>query len=67
MFRVCCCSADLAAAAKLIPWVDGKRALDDKPTAFVCERGACKFPTSDPAVLTRQLRDVQPLPLAPAP
>jgi uncharacterized protein YyaL (SSP411 family) len=52
---------DLADAASRIPWLDGKRALDGKPTAFVCERGACKFPTSDPDILRRQLGEVRPL------
>ncbi|HWB73801.1 MAG TPA: thioredoxin domain-containing protein [Nannocystaceae bacterium] len=37
------------------PNVAGKKALGGKPTAFVCERGSCKQPTSDPAVLRQQI------------
>ncbi len=44
-----------AAQRKLLPPVEGKRALAARPTAFVCRFGACKLPTSRPAVLARQL------------
>jgi uncharacterized protein YyaL (SSP411 family) len=37
------------------PALAGKRALKGKPTAFVCERGSCQAPTSDPAKLRQQL------------
>jgi uncharacterized protein YyaL (SSP411 family) len=37
------------------PNVAGKKALGGKSTAFVCERGSCKLPTSDPMVLRKQL------------
>lgn len=39
----------------VLPWLDGKLALAGRPTAFVCERGACKLPTSSPDELARQL------------
>ena len=42
------------------PALEGKRALKDKPTAFVCERGSCQAPTSDPAKLRKQLEAVRP-------
>jgi len=58
---------DLDTLERRVPWLEGKHALAGKPTAFVCERGACKFPTSDPAVLVRQLHDVRPLRPAPTP
>ena len=45
----------LAALATLAPIVEGKRALRGRSTAYVCERGHCQLPTSDPAVLRRQL------------
>ena len=45
----------LAALATLAPIVDGKQALRGRSTAYVCERGHCQLPTSDPAVLRRQL------------
>jgi uncharacterized protein len=38
------------------PALGGKKALRGKPTAFVCERGQCQAPTSDPAILRKQLR-----------
>jgi uncharacterized protein YyaL (SSP411 family) len=46
---------EVAALAKLAPFVDGKGALDGKATAYVCERGACQLPTHDPAALLAQL------------
>ncbi|HSN99827.1 MAG TPA: thioredoxin domain-containing protein [Candidatus Nanopelagicales bacterium] len=50
----------LAELAKLAPITEGKRALDGKPTAYVCERGLCQAPTSDPAALAAQLAPVSP-------
>ena len=46
---------DLAALATLAPIVEGKRALNGRSTAYVCERGRCQLPTTDPHVLARQL------------
>ncbi len=40
---------------KEFPALEGKRAIGDKPTAFLCKRGACEAPTSDPAALRRAL------------
>ena len=57
---------ELAAHAKLIPFVEGKRAIKGKPTAYVCERRVCELPTSDPEVFARQIAKVEPL-LRPAP
>ena len=37
--------------AKLSPIVLGKIQLDGKPTAYVCTRGVCKAPVTDPAAL----------------
>lgn len=45
----------LAALATLAPIVEGKRALNGRSTAYVCERGHCQLPTNDPEVLARQL------------
>jgi hypothetical protein len=53
---------EVAAQAVLLPWLADKRALDGRSTAYVCTRGACELPTSDPAVLDRQLAEVVPLP-----
>ncbi|MEO6026145.1 MAG: thioredoxin domain-containing protein [Candidatus Binatia bacterium] len=52
----------LAAAQAALPFVGEKRAVDGLATAYVCERGRCLAPTSDPATLARQLAQVQPLP-----
>ena len=52
--------ADLAAQARLVPWVEGKVARQGRPTAYVCERRVCRFPTSDPEVFARQLRSMEP-------
>jgi uncharacterized protein len=44
--------ADLAGeTGKLVPWAAGKPTKGGKPTAYVCRRGACELPTSDPKVL----------------
>jgi uncharacterized protein YyaL (SSP411 family) len=51
----------LARQAKVIPLVAEKTALRGVATAYVCERKVCALPTSDPAVLARQLAAVSPL------
>jgi hypothetical protein len=43
------------ALIKGFPALEGKKAIGDKPTAFLCKRGACEAPTSDPAALRRAL------------
>ena len=42
--------------AKLCPLVEGKKAIGGKATAYVCEHGTCKLPTSDPATFGKQLQ-----------
>jgi uncharacterized protein YyaL (SSP411 family) len=51
---------DVVAVAKVASFVEGKTATGGKPTAYVCERGACQLPTHDPAALAAQLADVAP-------
>ncbi len=46
---------DQAAKEKLIPLLQGRRALGGKATAYVCRGTVCGLPTSDPAVLAGQL------------
>ncbi len=46
----------LDALAEVVPLVAGKRARGGEVTAYVCERGTCKLPTSDPAVFADQLK-----------
>jgi len=43
--------------AALLPPTRGKTALQGQPTAYVCEHGACKQPTSDPDTLRSQLME----------
>jgi uncharacterized protein YyaL (SSP411 family) len=45
---------------KLATFVAEKRALDGKATAYVCERGRCELPTSDPAAFAQQLAKARP-------
>src|SRR5262249_29134679 len=52
----------LAAQAELVPLAADKRALDGRPTAYVCQARACDLPTSDPDVLRTQLAKTAPLP-----
>jgi len=47
------------ALEQAFPAFAGKRALTGKPTAFVCERGSCRAPTSDPAKLRDQLTKIE--------
>ncbi|HEY2731757.1 MAG TPA: thioredoxin domain-containing protein [Polyangia bacterium] len=51
---------DVAALAKAAPFVEGKTATEGKATAYVCEHGACRLPTHDPAAFAAQLADVKP-------
>jgi hypothetical protein len=46
----------------LLTIIAGKEALGGTATAYVCEQRVCALPTTDPAVLTRQLAKVHPLP-----
>jgi uncharacterized protein YyaL (SSP411 family) len=45
----------LDALARLTPIAAGKTPLDGRPTAYLCEHGGCRLPTTDPAVLEAQL------------
>jgi uncharacterized protein YyaL (SSP411 family) len=53
--RVAGAEDDVALVAKLAPFVEGKTALGGRPTAYVCERGACQLPTHEPAAFAAQL------------
>ena len=52
---------DLQYHAKVIPLVKGKIAREKKVTAYVCEEGTCKLPTSDPNVFASQIKSVKKL------
>ncbi|MGB3052042.1 MAG: thioredoxin domain-containing protein [Polyangiales bacterium] len=45
-----------------IPWLEAKRAMGGKSTAYVCERGRCDLPTSKPNVFQKQLERRKPYP-----
>ena len=49
--------SDLAAQSAAIPLVPGKVARKGKPTAYVCQRGVCKLPTTEATVFAGQLVD----------
>ena len=40
---------------ELVPWAKGKPTKKGRATAYVCERGACDLPTSNPGVFRKQL------------
>jgi hypothetical protein len=55
--------ADLdGALGRRVPWARQKVLRAGRATAYVCERGACKLPTSDPSVFARQLSEASPYP-----
>jgi uncharacterized protein YyaL (SSP411 family) len=51
---------DVAALARLAPIVAEKVARKGAVTAYVCTRGACKLPTTDPAEMVRHLKERKP-------
>lgn len=46
----------IEAIGKLIPLVQGKTAMNGKTTAYVCEKGVCRLPTSDLEEFQTQIR-----------
>ncbi len=53
--------AGARAQEAVIPLLSSKSAIDGVATAYVCERGLCEAPTSDPEVFAKQLAKVKPL------
>ena len=45
--------------AKTLPLATGKRAIEGKTTAYVCEKQVCALPTSDPEVFAKQIAKVR--------
>jgi uncharacterized protein YyaL (SSP411 family) len=52
----------LEALTRVTPLAAGKQALGGRPTAFVCERGACQAPAFDAAALRARLAAAGPPP-----
>jgi uncharacterized protein YyaL (SSP411 family) len=48
---------DLEAQAGIVPLLRGKVARRGQATAYVCEKGICRLPTSDVSVFVQQLRN----------
>lgn len=48
--------SDLETQGKLVPLLRDKIAQGGKPTAYVCEAGVCKLPTTDPTTFAQQIR-----------
>jgi len=56
--------ADLdGALSHSVPWAKDKAMKSGAPTAFVCEGGTCKLPTTDPEVFAAQLSELRAYPL----
>ena len=45
--------------SKRIPLVKGKRVIQGKTTAYVCEQGVCKLPTIDPNIFSQQISSLE--------
>ena len=50
---------------KLVSLLADKIAQGGKTTAYVCEGGVCRLPTTDPEVFARQIRETRPLDAVP--
>jgi uncharacterized protein YyaL (SSP411 family) len=51
-------TADASKQAAVSPLAQDKTVREGKATAYVCEGGSCKLPTTDPEQFARQLREV---------
>ena len=52
---------ELATHQQVVPWLEAKRALKGKVTAYVCEQHVCSLPTADPGIFAKQLTTTRPL------
>jgi uncharacterized protein YyaL (SSP411 family) len=46
-----------AGLSRSVAWADAKVPKNGQPTVYVCERGHCELPTTDPLVFGRQLKN----------
>ncbi len=53
--------AELTTHQQIVPWLEAKRAIKGKVTAYVCEQHVCSLPTADPGIFARQLATTIPL------
>ena len=51
--------SDVKKYQELLLPLKGKKAMQGRSTAYICEEGACQLPTSDVGTLREQLKDVQ--------
>lgn len=56
---------ELATHQQLVPWLEAKRAINGKVTAYVCEQHVCSLPTADPGIFAKQLAATLPLSVVP--
>jgi len=54
--------AEAAQQQAQIPWLEGKRAIHGRSTAYVCERGRCDLPTPNPRAFQKQIDRCKPYP-----
>ena len=52
---------ELATHQRVVPWLEAKRAIKGKVTAYVCEQHVCSLPTADPGIFAKQLATTGPL------
>ena len=50
---------DVKENQKLLPALQGKKAINGKTTVYICEKGACQLPAETPAALRAQLQTLQ--------
>ena len=46
---------ELATHQQVVPWLEAKRAITGKVTAYVCEQHVCSLPVADPGLFAEQL------------
>ena len=56
---------ELATHQQVVPWLEAKRAIRGKVTAYVCEQHVCSLPTADPGIFAKQLAATLPLSVVP--